>query len=310
MKKVIVTTTIQPPTKATILYAQKPGWNFIIVGDRKTPHQKYFDLQKKYPSVIYLHPDDQTKSFPKISELIGWNCIQRRNIGFIEAYKMGAEIIATVDDDNLPYDSWGKDIKVNQTIEIDLYQPKNIAFDPLSVTNVDFVWHRGYPIQDVPYRKNVQYLGKLARKVLVQANFWDGDPDIDAIARLSHMPIVKFDQINFFGSTTIAPFNSQNTILSREILPDYAVFPHIGRMDDIWGAYILQHHHPNSVVFGPATVYQERNKQDLIRNLENELIGYRETLKLISDLNTYEAFLPSDTKKFWHAYRQEFIRLQ
>ena len=38
---------------------------------------------------------------PKLSKLIGWNCIQRRNFAILEAYERGAEIIALIDDDNI-----------------------------------------------------------------------------------------------------------------------------------------------------------------------------------------------------------------
>ena len=49
-------------------------------------------------------------------------------------------------------------------------------------------------------------------------------------------------------------------------------------MDDIWGSYYLQKFMDSSkIVFDKPTVYQERNEQDLIKNLENELDGYRYT---------------------------------
>ena len=38
--KFIVTTTIQPPTEATIKFSKKKDWN-LIVGDKKTPSQDY-----------------------------------------------------------------------------------------------------------------------------------------------------------------------------------------------------------------------------------------------------------------------------
>lgn len=305
--KCIVTTTIQPPTKATIEYCQRKDWTFIIVGDTKTPHDEYIKLSKQYPQVKYLTPEYQEKKYQKLSETIGWKSIQRRNIGFVEAYHLGAELVATIDDDNIPYENWGQHIYINQDIEIDLYQPEAIAFDPLSVTDHSYVWHRGFPIDLLPVRDRVTYLGKAKRKVLVQADLWDGDPDIDAMARLSLKPMVKFNTITGpYGSTSIAPFNSQNTFLSREVLPYYAVLPHIGRMDDIWGGYILQHYFPDSVIYTPATVYQDRNVQDLITNLEKEIIGYRNTYKLLQDLAHYESFLPEETKRFWKVYRDAF----
>lgn len=308
MKKIktIVTTTIFSPSIAVEKFCSFKDWNFIIVGDLKTPHADYKKMEKNSSQVLYLSPDDQEKKYPDLSKIIGWNSIQRRNIGYIEAYKIGSEVIASVDDDNIPYDDWGKDLLIDKVVEIDTYHPQNEVFDPLSITNVNKVWHRGYPLELVPSRGNVKYLGKTSRKVLVQASLWDGDPDIDAMARLSHRPIVKFDQLSPYGADVLGPFNSQNTFISRKVMPKYAVLPHIGRMDDIWGSYIMQHYFPNSVAYTKASVYQERNEQDLILNLEKEILGYRNSFKFINDLKNFSTYLPSKTVEFWKAYREAY----
>lgn len=302
MKKYIVTTTINSPTEATIKYSQKNDWTLIVVGDTKTPHEEYQKL-----NCIYLHPEEQERKYKKLSDTIGWKSIQRRNIGFLEAYNLGADIVATVDDDNIPYENWGTDILVGKEIECDLYESKHNVFDPLSITKRNEVWHRGYPIEYVPTRHCVEYKGKTKRRVLVQADLWDGDPDIDAMARLSIKPVMKYDDITQpYCSNQIAPFNSQNTFLAREVIPYYSVLPHIGRMDDIWGAYILQLYFPNSVVYNKASVYQDRNVQDLITNLEKEIIGYRNTLNLIHNLSSYNDYLPEETREYFSTYRSYF----
>ena len=301
MKKYIVTTTINPPTKATLLYAEKKDWTLIVVGDTKTPHELYEKL-----NCIYLSPKKQKVMYSKLSDTIGWKSIQRRNIGFAYAYHLGADIVATVDDDNIPYESWGENVLVGQTIDCDLYEPESRVFDPLSATNTPELWHRGYPIELLQTRDRVEYKGKTKRKVLVQADLWDGDPDIDAMARLTMKPCVKYNVEEPYCSNTIAPFNSQNTFLAREVLPFYSVFPHVGRMDDIWGAYVLQYFFPNSVVYNKASVYQDRNVQDLITNLEREVIGYRNTLKLIDNLDDWQNIVPETTVKYWEAYRECF----
>jgi hypothetical protein len=311
MKKYIVTTTINLPTEATLKFAEialKKDWIFVIVGDTKTPHKEYHNLVSQYPTcVVYLTPDDQDKLYPTLSGIIGWKTIQRRNIGFVYAYDQGAEIVATVDDDNIPYDAWGDCVYVGQTIEVDLYEPVLDVFDPLSITQDNHVWHRGYPIQYLQKRHLVEYKGKTTREVLVQADLWDGDPDIDAMARLTLKPIVKYDDITQpYCSNTISPFNSQNTFLSRKVLPYYSVLPFVGRMDDIWGAYILQYYFPNSVIYSKASVYQDRNTQDLITNLENEIVGYRTTLDLVSNLARYKDFLPEKTNAFFAQYKLSF----
>jgi hypothetical protein len=311
MKKYIVTTTINKPTIATLKFCEisdRNDWHFVIVGDTKTPHEEYIDLANKHKNVTYLSPDIQSKLYPELSEIIGWKTIQRRNIGFVYAYKNGADIMATVDDDNIPYDNWGQNLMIGKEIEIDLYEPELDVFDPLSVTVNNHIWHRGYPIEYLQKRHRVEYKGKVSRKVLVQADLWDGDPDIDAMARLTFKPIVKYSDIKEpYCSNKIAPFNSQNTFLAREVIPYYSVLPFIGRMDDIWGSYILQNYFPNSVIYSPSSVYQDRNVQDLITNLEKEIIGYRNTLKLINSLLDFDEILPKETSEYYKIYRKQFI---
>ena len=95
MKKYIISTTINPPTKA-IKKFDNLKLDLVVAGDLKTPSNY------KLKNGIYLNPKDQEKISKKLSDLIGWNCIQRRNFAMIYAYNKGADIIATIDDDNIP----------------------------------------------------------------------------------------------------------------------------------------------------------------------------------------------------------------
>lgn len=297
MKKIIVTTTIYEPTLATKKFSEMEGWELVVVGDTKTPHESYRKL-----NCTYLHPEDQENLNKELSDSIGWKSIQRRNMGFLYAYLNGADVMATVDDDNIPYDDWGRDLYVGQEVNIDLWESHNGYFDPLSVTNRSDLWHRGYPIEFLGTKNNVEYRGKTKRKVLVQADLWDGDPDIDAMCRLSKKPCVKYDIQKPYGSLQISPFNSQNTFIAREVIPYYMVLPHIGRMDDIWGSYIIQKQFPDSVIYNKATVFQDRNEQDLVTNLQNEVIGYRNTLGFINN----EFKLPKDSAESYEIYKNAF----
>ena len=56
MNKFIVTTTINSPTIATRKFCEFKDWTFVVVGDTKTPHQEYEDLD-----CVYLSPDIQEK---------------------------------------------------------------------------------------------------------------------------------------------------------------------------------------------------------------------------------------------------------
>ena len=57
-------------------------WNLIVIGDKKTPTN--YTLKKG----IYLSPEDQEAFYKDLSDVIGWNCIQRRNFGLLKAYEL------------------------------------------------------------------------------------------------------------------------------------------------------------------------------------------------------------------------------
>lgn len=290
MKNIIVTTSINPPTKALELYASMLDWDLIVVGDKKTPIGVYKDYD-------YISPEDQEDKYKHISDAIGWNCIQRRNIGLIEAYKRGAEVIAMVDDDNIPYPNWGKDLFIGKEIMADYYEIDNPVFDPLSVTNYPQLWHRGFPIELLPTRMNVIYKGKRSITPLVQADLWDGDPDLDAVGRITYRPCVKFNVKTPYFSNKPSPFNSQNTFIHRSLLPDYFLFPHVGRMDDIWAAY---HCSKYPVVYAPASVYQERNQHNLVSDMKAELLGYENSLKFVE--NGHKDFVSEEIYQIYRSY--------
>ena len=112
--KCIVTTTIFPPSVALKKFAAMSDWHLVVAGDLKTPDSEY----KTMENTTYLTPDKQQELYPKLSELIGWNCIQRRNIALLHAYKLGAEVVALVDDDNIPLDGVKRRTKIYNDSEI------------------------------------------------------------------------------------------------------------------------------------------------------------------------------------------------
>lgn len=304
----IVTTTIQKPTEATLKFASMPDWHLIVVGDLKTPHNEYRALK----NITYLSPEDQDKMDFKLSEAIGWNKIQRRNFGFIEAYKRGdAFLVATVDDDNIPYDNWGKNILVGQKdFEYFWCETQDKVFDPLSATNHNQYWHRGFPLSLLRTKNNIKVQQeKNERLFAIQANLWDGDPDIDAFCRLEHAPECKFRTMLPFAGNKFSPFNSQNTILHREVLPHYMMLPFVGRADDIWPSYYVQSL-GFEVIYDKATVYQDRNEQNLMKNLNDEFLMYEKTLQLIEKLEQdpqfFWQFLPDRTAESFRLYQKNF----
>lgn len=303
MKKAIVCTTINPPTEAIIRFSEMEGWDLLVIGDLKTPHELYDEI-----SCRYLSPNEQHSMYPLLSDAIGWNCVQRRNIGFVYAYRSGYEIIATVDDDNIPQKGWGENLIVGTECFVDIFSTDNIVFDPFSPYMNEELWHRGFPIQLINAKNIINREKREKRLIKVQSHLVNGDPDIDAIARISFSPNIELkSNFNFFSSNKIMPFNSQNTILHREVIPYYFMFPFIGRMDDIWGSYILQSKFSNCVAFGVPNVTQLRNDHDLLKDLEDELLGYRNTINLLSDLKNFKRFIPQKSYDAFMIYQETIL---
>lgn len=304
--KFIVTTTINKPTEATLEFCKKQDWQFVIVGDTKTPEALYRQLENEFSNVEYLSVSEQESLYPQLSKIIGWQTIQRRNIGFVHAWKKGAEIVATVDDDNIPYPDWGKNF-IGKNVVCDYWTTANDVFDPLSVTEYKNLWHRGFPVEILHKKNDVTFAGKKEIHCLIQADLWDGDPDIDAICRLAYKPVCAFKKQAPFAANKISPFNSQNTFLSRVTIPYYSVWPFVGRMDDIWAGYSIQMKFKENLIYCPASVYQNRNPQDLIKNLENEIIGYRNTMDFVkSNCSLSLKAIPDKTKQFIDIYQKNF----
>lgn len=302
-KKIIVTTTINPVTEAVKRFQGMQDWDLVVVGDQKTPKDYRLDRG------TYLTPAMQEEYDRALSDAVGWNCIQRRNFGLLWAHDRGAEIVAVVDDDNIPYAHWGQDLSIGKPTESLFYETDLSAFDPVGATNEKKIWHRGYPLQLLSKRDYSRH----ARKTVVpdvQADFWNGDPDIDAICRMEHAPSCQFDDSCFpITSNALSPFNSQNTFLTEKILKDYFLFPHIGRMDDIWAAYYVQAK-GFKVVYGKASVFQERNVHDLVKDMKQEYLGYENNLKLVKDLAADSEkildYLPERSREAFRLYRRHF----
>jgi hypothetical protein len=301
MKKVIVSTTINSKTRAFELFDELEDWDLVVAGDLKTP------LDYSLKRGTYLSPRDQHELDKDLSELIGWNCIQRRNFALLYAFQLGAEFICMVDDDNVPLQNWGEKFYLDKESKFKQYTTSEIAFDAIGATKYRHLWHRGFPLELI-HNRSYSNTTEVKLKPGIQANFWNGDPDIDAICRIEHRPECYFENDTFpFTSNSIAPFNSQNTVISREVLKDYFLFPHIGRMDDIWASFYVQAL-GHKVIFAEATVFQSRNPHNLIEDMKKEYLGYENNLRLLSELtqdsNAINNYLPSRSKEAWQRYKE------
>jgi len=311
MKKFIVTTSIYSPTLTIQRLLEIPDITIVVAGDLKTPHDLYRELEGS--NFVYLSPEDQQDMDVQLSDYIGWNNIQRRNFAILYAYLHGADLIATIDDDNIPYSYPRKDFWVStmfkQEVKATKFFTENIIANPLSVVKNDHhfsLWSRGFPIEfltDLSYYKFEENI--LIKQPMIISGLWNGVPDLDVFGHLVFSrcyPIFFiFDEMKAYTFNKIVPFNSQNTVLPREIIPDYFLFPHIGRMDDIWASYYLQAKHKNlPIVFTEPTVYQERHVHNFEADFKNEELGFKNNRLLLFSLqenpDSIFDFLPNITK--------------
>jgi hypothetical protein len=306
MKKVIITTTINTPTEAIQEFQDMSGWELVVIGDLETP--KDFSLNHG----IYVTPKMQEEYDKELSDAIGWNCVQRRNFGLLWAHDMKADIVALIDDDNIPFENWGKNLMIGKETEVNYYETTLPAFDPVGATNHNHLWHRGYPLQLLSKR---DYSICRKKKITpdVQADFWNGDPDIDAICRMEYAPDCKFENKYFpIASNKLSPFNSQNTFISGKILKDYFLFPHIGRMDDVWASYYVQAK-GCKVIYGEASVRQVRNVHDIVSDMKMEYLGYENNLnivnELVTDAESLMKHLPERSKLAFELYKKHFNKI-
>jgi hypothetical protein len=215
----------------------------------------------------------------------------------------GAEYVASIDDDNIPYDSWPE---IASTIERPVVVTKYVlypedTFDPLFASDAfDYVsqrrvplnihakiWHRGYNIVEHGLLSEVKAISQqIVDRPNVVAMMWDGDLDTDAICRTYTDTHRILNTPRFFcsdGGCGLNVFNSQNIIINRAYLPYYFMLPFVGRMDDIWASYLISSMTKN-VVYTKSTVVQERNPHSVSQDIAKETLHYTHTPGLIRAL--------------------------
>jgi hypothetical protein len=90
---------------------------------------------------------------------------------------------------------------------------------------------------------------------------------------------------------TWAPFNDQNTSISREIIPIFFKPPSTGRNADIWTAYVvtkLAEHFNHVITYGQPLVKQIRNIHDLREDYKIEELHNRSTDRFVNLLKSID----------------------
>lgn len=278
--KFVVITTINPFTKA-IQKITNSKYKTVLVGDLKTPPYK----NKKN---IFLDVKTQKQLPFSTIKTCPYNSYQRKNIGYLYSINNGANTIIETDDDNYPLKDWGE-IPNSENLNFILFPRK---FNVYSEFTKEKIWPRGFPLEDILKQSRKKIIKKNNIKVGIWQGLVNGDPDVDAIFRLTNGKRLDFTRkrSKFILSRGVyCPFNSQNTIWKKQFfwylyLPITVSF----RVTDILRGYIAQRclwEHGFHLGFIGPTMFQDRNKHDLISDFQSEIPCYLFANKIITTLD-------------------------
>lgn len=274
MRLAVVVPTIREEKLKEFLLAweylfTKHNVNLYIVRDGKNPTVNGLNIKEvmgKYSDLIYNFNDGV------------------RNLGFAQAYKDGADIIISLDDDTLPE---GDTIQDHINI-LNTRQP--ISF----MNSVDDVYMRGFP-----------YFAREEAPVMFSHGVWNGVYDFDASTQLlmgtpqprhRKMPVPK---------GVLMPICVMNVAFKREVLPYYyqaPMFGDINRFADIYSGWEVKKAIDNNnwaMVTGYAKVNHNRASNpftNLVKEAKgvgmNEEYGKDEYFKLYQkNIKLWQKFL-------------------
>lgn len=297
MKTALIITTINVPSVLALYRRFDPSASvrFFVAGDQKTALavQSFCD---SLGNCVYIPPEAQHEY--KCSELIGWNCVQRRNIALLEAVRWGADIIISIDTDNYPLAP-----NFFHAIEVLLSNP----FTGLSLRGenkwVDPGWlieppisHRGMPRRlDRIFCEPV-----IERNVGVVACTVIGSCDLAAVDRLAadrtKQPR-RYTASSLAAGVVVDPtkswtvFNTQAVAFRRELAPAIAAWSGVGRFDDICGSLLAQRIMRDRglhTYMGKPIVWHEHERSDaeLVRNIKGEVWGMENIERLAKWLDS------------------------
>ena len=258
------------------------NFNFILIGDTKSPEKFEID------GCDYWSVNRQLTLDSKFAKICPTKHYARKNIGYIIALQNGTQEIIETDDDNLPRAEFWKE----KSRTVPAYDIKEQGW--VNVYNYfsdKFIWPRGLPLEEL--QKVSKPLSDFEIKNIncpIQQGLADENPDVDAVYRLAYPLPLNFNKgmSLALGNGAWSPFNSQNTYWYNEAfpllyLPAYCSF----RMTDIWRGYVAQRiawANGWSILYHEATVWQERNQHNLLKDFEDEIPGYLNNAKICKEL--------------------------
>jgi len=270
----LVVTSIASPNAVLRALAEgsiQHNIHFYNIGDSKTPAD--FALE----GCDYYSLERQRATELEYARLCPERHYARKNIGYLLAIRDGARVLIETDDDNFPRSPFW--LPRQREVEAPVAEQTG-WLNAYGFFSDALLWPRGLPLDAVQAaRPELASLPLASRDCPIQQGLADENPDVDAIYRLL-LPLPQNFRAGrvILGSGAWCPFNSQNTTWWADAfpllyLPAYCSF----RMTDIWRSFVAQRiawANGWSILFHEATVWQERNDHNLMRDFQDEVPGY------------------------------------
>ena len=305
-------------------------------------------MSTNYHSRVFYFSIEKQKKWQNAAGPLGsfaksipWEHFSRKNLGYLYAIVHGAHFIFDFDDDNqIKVDENGfpleflpecDDISQMKLANVSVVVQGASAFNhhPIMGASISNSWARGFPLDllqdrstqgDIAYQTDIPFVGK-KKEIGVIQYLADGDPDVDAIHRLTKPLPMSFNNKGtpmLVPAHAYSPYNAQATVHAKHafwamLLPSTVA----GRVSDIWRSYFSQCIFADiglRVVFAPPTIEQIRNEHTYLGDFQAELPLYKKAGPLIDFLTKWDSSsntLPDRIQDLWiDLYEYGYIEMQ
>ena len=278
----LVVTSISRPTRQIRTFLRQSGCPMVFVADLSTP------AFQPPAGIELLSVSSQKASRQSLTSLLPWRHYARKNLGYLKAIESGVDAIFDTDDDNAPLKSWTP-YPASGCARAAMTDSKWV--NAYAHFGAGQVWPRGYPLEQIGRCQPPVTEPLEVKNVVVWQGLVEGDPDVDAIFRLTRPDPVTFQPAPplVLPVGSYCPFNSQNTWWSRPAFP-YLYLPTTVtfRFTDILRSLVAQRcfwAHGWRLGFHGPTARQERNEHNLLADFRDELPCYLETARIVARLD-------------------------
>jgi hypothetical protein len=279
----------------------------LLIGDRNCgPEVNSFsrNIERNFFPCHFLDMDSQ-KSYLNsrnndLKKHLRFDSRPRKSIGLLWAWENGADLVLFINpqDDPIKGDFVGQHLHVGDTSQLQTVSSPTGWANPyaaLEESNGLIPYPRGFPLSQ---RSTPQDLQFDSSSLPVAANFGTcfGRSDLDAIAyRNSEVHISpqkrETDSQLCLAPGTWSPFPAHNLAIKRDLIPAYFLSPYVGRSDDVWASFLVSRiaqHLGEGITFGSPGALRNGKNENLQKDLELELVGYRQTSRFCQALRSIQ----------------------